>query len=246
MTVATTVLITGANRGLGYGLAEVYLARPNHIVIGAVRNPDTAGALEALTKGEGSSLIIVKIDSLSESDPAATIEAVKTQGITALDIVIANAGISQVFPQAHDVEISDLLRHLQVNVFGVILLFKAVRPLLLAAKEPKFVTLGSSAGSLSEMATRNFPNSVYGTSKAALNYITLKIHFENPTLTAFPVDPGWVQTDMGNTGAQSLGLNKAEIEVNTSVLGMIGVIDAADRENMSGKFMHYDGTAKPW
>ncbi|EHK99879.1 putative Aflatoxin biosynthesis ketoreductase nor-1 [Glarea lozoyensis 74030] len=190
MATKTTVLITGASRGLGYGLAERFLARPNHIVIGAMRNPSTASALKALPTGEGSSLIVVKIDSVSETDPTTAIEDIKSQGITALDIVIANAGISQVFPQVHEVEISNLLEHLQVNVFGVILLFKAVRQLLLAAKEPKFVTLGTSAASLSEMAIRNFPNSVYGTSKVALNYITLKTHFENPTLTAFPLDPG--------------------------------------------------------
>lgn len=135
-------------------------------------------------------MVVVKIDSVSETDPATAVEEIKSQGITALDIVIASAGISQVFPQVHEVEIPDLLEHLKVNVFGVIVLFKAVRPLLLAAKEPKFITLGTSAGSLSEMADRNFPNSVYGTSKATLNYITLKTHFENPSLTAFPLDPG--------------------------------------------------------
>jgi norsolorinic acid ketoreductase len=176
--------------GLGYGLAEVFLARPNHIVIGAVRSPSTATALKALPTGEGSSLIVVKIDSVSETDPATAIDEIKGQGITALDIVIASAGISQVFPQVHEVEIPNLLEHFNVNVVGVILLFKAVRSLLLAAKEPKFVTLGTSAASMSEMASRNFPNSVYGTSKAALNYITLKTHYENPTLTAFPLDPG--------------------------------------------------------
>jgi norsolorinic acid ketoreductase len=182
------VLTHGA--GLGYSLAKIFLARPNHIVIGAMRNPRTASALKALPTGEGSSLIVAKIDSVSETDPVTAIDDVKSQGITALDIVIANAGISQIFPQVHEVDISDLLEHIQVNVVGVVLLFKAVRPLLLAAKKPKFITLGTSAASLSEMATRNFPNSVYGTSKVALNYITLKTHFENPTLTAFPLDPG--------------------------------------------------------
>jgi norsolorinic acid ketoreductase len=185
-----TQMILTCRAGLGYGLAETFLARPNHIVIGAVRNPSTATALKELPTGEGSSLLVVKIESVSETDPATAIEDIKSQGITALDIVIANAGISEVFPPVHEVKLPDLLKHLQVNVFGVILLFKAVRPLLLAAKQPKFVTIGTSAASLSEMATRNFPNSVYGTSKAALNYITLKTHFENPTLTAFPLDPG--------------------------------------------------------
>lgn len=51
---------------------------------------------------------------------------------------------------------------------------------------------------------------------------------------------------MGNTGAQALGLEKAEIEIHVSVGGMIKVIDAATRENTSGKFMNYDGTSKPF
>jgi hypothetical protein len=59
-------------------------------------------------------------------------------------------------------------------------------------------------------------------------------------------EDSWVQTDMGNTGARAFGLEKAEIEVEVSVSGMIKVIDAANRENTSGKFMYYDGTSKPW
>ena len=51
---------------------------------------------------------------------------------------------------------------------------------------------------------------------------------------------------MGNTGAQTLGLEKAEVEADVSVSGMIKVIDAANREATSGKFMNYDGTSKPW
>jgi norsolorinic acid ketoreductase len=59
-------------------------------------------------------------------------------------------------------------------------------------------------------------------------------------------EDSWVQTDMGNTGAQSLGLEKAEIEIDVSISGMIKVIDAANREDTSGKFMDYNGTSKPW
>lgn len=43
-----------------------------------------------------------------------------------------------------------------------------------------------------------------------------------------------------------MGLEKAEVEVDASVAGMIKVIDAANREETSGKFMFYDGTSKPW
>jgi norsolorinic acid ketoreductase len=59
-------------------------------------------------------------------------------------------------------------------------------------------------------------------------------------------EDSWVQTDMGNTGAVTLGLEKAEIEVHVSVSGMMKVIDAANRENTSGKFMTYEGTSSGW
>lgn len=55
-----------------------------------------------------------------------------------------------------------------------------------------------------------------------------------------------MQTEMGNTGARGLGLEKAEVEVDVSVSGMIKVIDASNREETSGKFMFFDGTSKPW
>ena len=158
-----------------------------------MRNPDntTSKALFDLPKGEGSSLIVVKIDSFSETDPAAAVKELEsTYDITTLDIVVANAGISKVFPQVHEIQIADFQEHFNVNVHGIIYLFQAVRPLLNKAKAPKFITLGTSAASVGDMEKRNFPNANYGTSKVAVNYLTRKIHFENPNLTAFPLDPG--------------------------------------------------------
>lgn len=146
----TIVLITGASRGLGRGLAERFLAKPNHVVVAANRDPngETSRALQDLPKGEGSRLIIVKLDSAVEAD---TIEAVKTleaQGIDSLDIVVANAGISEVYPAVSAVNASDLQRHITINVLGVIWLYQAVLPLLRKSPDPKWVTMGSSAGSL--------------------------------------------------------------------------------------------------
>jgi len=96
------------------------------------------------------------------------------------------------------------------------------------------------------MEKRDFPNAAYGGSKNALNYLTKKIHLENLDLVAFPVDPGWVQTDMGNAGAKAFGFEKAEITVEESVSGLVNVIDSATRESTSGKFMVYDGTVSTW
>lgn len=179
--------------GLGKGLVDYYLSQPNYTVIAGVRDPAhaTSKALESQPRGNGSSLIVVKIESTSETDAASAVKELQSNhGIKALDLVIANAGISKVFPPVSEVKMSDVREHFEVNLCGVIYLFQAVLPLLNNANAPKFVTLGTSAASMADMKKRNFPNPAYGTSKAALNYITLKIHFENPKLTAFPLDPG--------------------------------------------------------
>lgn len=85
--------------------------------------------------------------------------------------------------------------HYQVNVIAPTLLFQAVLPLLeksigLDGKEPKFVTVSSAAGSIGAMEACPFPNAVYGPTKAALNYLTRKIHTEHTGITAFATEPG--------------------------------------------------------
>lgn len=146
----TIVLISGANRGLGRGLASIYLSRPNHIVIAANRDPSdsSTNSMALLPKGEGSKLIIVKIDSKSESDATAAIKEVEAQGIDHLDIVIANAGIANLFPSVEDAKISDIMDHMSVNLYGVILLYQATIDLLRKSANPKWLTMGSSAGRL--------------------------------------------------------------------------------------------------
>lgn len=146
----TTVLITGAGRGLGRGLAQRFLAKPDHVVIAANREPNgaTSTALQGLPKGEGSRLIIVKLDSAVEADATEAVKSLKTQGVDALDIVVANAGISEVHPAVSEVNASDLQKHITVNVLGVVWLYQAVLPLLRRSQDPKWVTMGSGAGAL--------------------------------------------------------------------------------------------------
>lgn len=144
----TIVLISGANRGLGKGLLELYLVKPNHIVIAANRDPAHASskALADLPTGPDSKLIVVKTDASVEADPFEAVKELEKQGIDHLDLVIANAGVSTVYPFVKDLRIADLQANLVPNVFGVVWLYQATRPLLLKAEKPKWVTMGSSSG----------------------------------------------------------------------------------------------------
>lgn len=146
----TIVLITGANRSLGEGILKRYLAKPDHIVIAANRNPDheTSKALKDLPKGPGSRLIVVKIDATSESDATTAIQELKDQGINHLDIVIANAALIIPFVKIEDSKIADVRAAMETNVYGFFRLYQATLPLLLKSQRPTWITMGSPAGSI--------------------------------------------------------------------------------------------------
>lgn len=153
--ISTTVLISGANRGLGKGLLELYLAKPNHTVIAANRDPENAASkgLANLPTGSGSRLIVVKVDASVEIDALAAVKTLATEGIDHIDLVIANAGVSYIWPKVSNLKIEDLQGHLVPNVFGVVWLYQATLPLLLKASKPKFATIGSIAGCLEVSCT---------------------------------------------------------------------------------------------
>lgn len=177
--------------GIGLGLATHYLKLSNTTVIAGVRNPAQTKDLSEIKPGSGSRLIIVKIESTSTTDAA---EAVKLLGskyaINHLDVVIANAGLGKFWGTALETPISEFKEHLDVNVTGTLVLFQAVHELLSAASNPKFIPIGTPVGSIGEMENYPLGSTAYGSSKAALNFLTRKLHFENPNMVIYPLAPG--------------------------------------------------------
>jgi len=147
-TSIRVVLISGAGRGIGRRLLEVLVARPNHHVIAA--NRDITGTISQslleLPTAPGSKIILLKIDATSPTDALAGANELQSQGVHHLDTVIANAGIYLGTPLVRDLSISDLQKHLETNVFGVVRLYQGLRGLLLNAERPLWVTIGSSGG----------------------------------------------------------------------------------------------------
>jgi NAD(P)-dependent dehydrogenase (short-subunit alcohol dehydrogenase family) len=147
---STVVLISGANRGLGKGLLERYLARPNHIIVAANRDLEhaTSQELASLAQGAGSRLIVVKVDAGTDSDALEAVEELKKQGVDHLDLVIANAGVSYAFGKVSDIKIAEIKGHFEPNVYGVVRLYQATVPLLRESANATWVTIGSTAGSI--------------------------------------------------------------------------------------------------
>ncbi|KAK1589928.1 short chain dehydrogenase [Colletotrichum navitas] len=256
MSSGLTYLITGANRGLGLGLVSLLVQRPATTIVAGVRDPSSASskALADLPKGEGSRVVVVKMDISVESDPASAIATLQREhGITALDVVIANAGISYGAARVADVDFKTALDHFAVNSVAPAVLFKAAGPLLKASASgnPVFVGMSSLMGSNGAAgAIARMPVSVspYGASKAALGWFVRRLSFEEPWLTAFVFHPGLVETDMAFEMAGKFDADiKAfgSITVKQSVEGMVATIDKANKE-ITGSFKNYDGTDLPW
>lgn len=205
-------------------------------------------ALLSLPRGQNSTAILVKIDSLSETDAIAAVKQLQTEyQIKHLDVVIANAGIADFLGKAKDTPVDAFLVHFKVNTVAPVLLFQATFPLLDVAAAPKFVVMSSAAGSISYQEKLPLEDAAYGGSKAAVNFISRRIHFEHPNITTFPMNPGWLQTDMGNNAATNhAGLAEAPTTLKEGIDGMIDKLDRATREKTSGTFVDYHGEEIGW
>ena len=178
-------------------MTTAYLQRDNTIVIAAVRSPDkdTSKSLATLPKGKDSKLVLVKIDSLVDTDAQTAVETLRSRdGVTKLDLVIANAGEAGYMGPVYETPVEEMRYHFDLNTIGPFLLFQATWPLLQESAGPKFVAISSRLGSIADMGKYKLPTGPYGASKAALNWFTCKAQHENPTLVALVVCPGYVES----------------------------------------------------
>lgn len=227
-----TVLITGANRGLGLEFTRQYLADGGSVVATA-RRPGEAAALNALGLQHPGQLEVRALDVTDESSLAQLGLALRGR---ALDIVIANAGVmthrgfgQNAWP--------DWERHFRVNTFAPLRVAESTIDSLLAGDTRKFVAVSSLLGSIGGNESGGLY--AYRASKAALNAVvkSMAIDLAKRGLIVLPVHPGWVKTDLGGP--------LAPLDVVTSVTGLRAVIAAATATD-AGRFRQYDGAALPW
>ncbi|KAI1120199.1 NAD(P)-binding protein [Nemania abortiva] len=252
MADTTVVFITGANKGIGRALVEIYLGRPNHKVIGSVRDDTTAevAELKNTKPAEGSSLLLVHIESTSAEDPKDAAKAVEAAGIDHIDLIIANAGANP-FPVLPIETISnhDIINTLNTNAAAPLGLFQAFRHLLKNSKSPKWASITSSAGSISMVEQmRSYIVTAYSLSKAALNWITQSLAFsQRDWLTVYNIHPGNTQTDPGNWIARQLGREKATYTAHETATAIIKTIENTPAEQALGKVIDaHTGNAVPF
>ncbi|MCZ6834161.1 MAG: SDR family oxidoreductase [Planctomycetota bacterium] len=219
-----TIIVTGANRGLGLELTR-QLSRTGHEVIATVRKVDEADHLADLAH-EIHELEVTRPESV-----AAFAASIKGRPI---DVLINNAALGGVLEQ-HDLE--KMLDYFNVNALGPLRLVRAVLPNLRAGQRKLIVNISSKMGSIE--ANQSGGSYGYRASKAALNMITknLALELEGDGFTSVVIHPGWVKTDMGGPNAQ--------ITVEESVASVLGVIGQLSEKD-NGSFLDLDGTMLPW
>ena len=193
---ATAVyFITGANRGLGFGVTEKLASRPNVVVFATARDPSTADKLQQLTR-RYNNVRVVKLEVESDADHQAAARRVESEA-GRVDVVLACAGISagDAYQRTEVLRIDQLREHFEVNTFGPVRLFQHFFPLLGRSSDPKFIVISTGVASIAfQPSLPNFPVTCYALSKAAINFFTLRVHVEHPNITSFPLSPGHTVT----------------------------------------------------
>ncbi|HEY0561878.1 MAG TPA: SDR family oxidoreductase [Methylophilus sp.] len=226
-----TLLITGANRGIGLEYVRQYAAAGWH-VIACCRSPTTANALNALAQQVTS----IRVEALDVADFAAIRQLATTLQKTPIHLLINNAGV---YPESAFGHTDDdaWLHAFKVNSMSTLKLAEAFMPHLVKAGGAKLVAMTSKMGSIEDNSSGG--EYIYRSSKTALNMVvkSLAIDLTKYGVAVAVLHPGWVKTDMG--GPHGL------IDVQTSVNGLRQVIAELTLED-SGKWCAYDGKLIPW
>jgi NAD(P)-dependent dehydrogenase (short-subunit alcohol dehydrogenase family) len=200
----SSILITGANKGLGREAARRLLASGHDVWIGA-RDPQRGReAAEALGAR------YVAIDVTDDASVAQAAEQVAAATGGTLDVLVNNAGIGGAVAAVGDVTAADVEAVYAVNVFGPVRTFHAFLPLLLQAPAGVVVNVSSGLGSHEVTSTpgrveNSFQHPSYTSSKAALNMLTAQWAAALPALRVNSVDPGYTATEFnGHSGPQTV------------------------------------------
>lgn len=234
-----TVLVTGANRGIGLEFVRQYSAG-GWKVFATARNPQGASELSALAAAN-KNIAIYPLD-ISAQKSVKDLSVVL--GRKPVDLLINNSAI---YPRK-GTNFGELDYHawrevMETNLFGAMRVTEALLPNVAAGQRKQIVAITSTMGSIESVSNGAVKESgafyQYRTSKAALN-MAMSILAQELAPKGFSVVlfcPGWVKTDMGGAGAA--------ITPEQSVSGMRKILER-DPAQISGKFLSYDGAMRAW
>ena len=225
----STVLVTGASRGIGREFCRQYAA-DGWRVLATMRDPDSAPPFDR----EG-----IERYRLDVGDRARILELARELEGTAIDLLVNNAGMwggdeAEGFGRCSD---ALWMEELRVHVLGTMAMCEAFAPHVAASEQKWIVQISSGNGSLGrEDNSSTYP---YNSTKAALNMITRGMAFDlrGRGITVIALSPGYVATDMSGPDA--------DLTPEESVSAMRTLIERLGPDD-SGGFRRYTGEIYPW
>jgi len=236
---AGTVLVTGANRGLGLEYCRQLVAKGWQVLAGT-RDPGRADALQALAGNHPDLIRCLRLDVSSEDDVRSL--AAELSGVP-LDMLINNAGTfgpegspgGMRYQSLAQMDYGIWREILEVNLLAPFRLTVALAPSLRLARRPLVVMLSSDLGSIGN--NRLGQSHAYRTSKAGLNMLTKGIANEWRDVIVVSMAPGWCRTELGG--------EEAPIDPADSVRAQLQTLAALDASH-SGQFLDRFGTPVAW
>jgi len=209
MTTEKTALVTGANKGIGYAIAEGLGRLGWAVGVGARDEGRLAAAVERLRAG-GADAFPVPLDVTDDASVAAAATLLRERG--GLDVLVNNAAVTGGMPQSPTtVDPQTILRTIDTNVVGVVRVTNALLPLLRRSASPRIVNVSSSVGSLT-LQTRPGGDTgpisaAYSPSKTLLNAVMIQYvkELEGTDVLINAACPGFVATDLnGHRGTRTV------------------------------------------
>lgn len=218
-----TVLITGANRGIGLEFCKQYLQAGNKVIAVCRKSSTELNALD---------LSIIEKADLGQAEGIHKLA--EKLGQTPIDLVVHNAGLL-IQDQIANVEYENLESQFKINAIAPVMLSKAIQKNLISGSRLVFIT--SRMGSIEDNTSGGYYG--YRMSKAALNIAarSLSLDLASKNIIVGLLHPGFVRTEMtGNQGTLSPS------EAAKSLITQIEKLD----QTSSGKFLHSNGSELPW
>jgi NAD(P)-dependent dehydrogenase (short-subunit alcohol dehydrogenase family) len=228
-TSPRTILVAGASRGLGLGLAGEFLSRGWN-VIATARDPGRAAGLHVLARANPHALRIETLDVAGDDSRKALAATLAGRPI---DVLFVVAGISlQRETTLQDMPAADIAEEFITNATAPVVLAESLLAQLAPGGTIAFMT--SILGSLASNAGGGLD--VYRASKAALNMLAMNFALRHKDRPVRLFHPGWVRTEMGG--------DNAPVDVESSARGLADQIERDTKPGLA--YLDYQGQKLPW
>jgi len=236
-----TVLITGANRGIGLALAAHYGAQ-GWRVIATSRDPDSSAELKSLAaRFPGITVERLDVTNLAAIDAL----ALKYKGVP-IDVLLNNAGVLGGLDtqKLGNLDYAVFTQVMAVNALGPIKMAEAFLDNVAASRQKKIMTMTSSQGSIA--GARPGGGYFYSASKSAVNMLMRKLALDlyRRGIVVGLLDPGAVDTNLMKP-IKDAGFPIPLIAPDEAVKGLVTVIENYNLKN-TGTYLTYEGKVQPW